>query len=100
MHKQAEQYHCRPSQLVGVTDEYVAYCVDEAAFLWGMTVESHLLQLVEGEDSKDQRRMMRQREMQRLMKLDLLTPLQPSTEEPVRGQFADPAGAMMRRRRA
>lgn len=26
----AQRYHCRPSDLLGLTDVYLAYCVDEA----------------------------------------------------------------------
>lgn len=38
----AQQYRCRPSSLVGVTDPYAAYCLDEAIYLFGNYVEAEL----------------------------------------------------------
>lgn len=39
LHAMATTYHQRPSALIGVDDPYLAYCVDEMAFIVGMFPE-------------------------------------------------------------
>lgn len=49
-----KQYRQRPSQLVGVSDSYAAYCLDEAVYFYGTYVESELHNAVKGiTDDKD-----------------------------------------------
>lgn len=33
---------CRPSELMGIHNDYVAWCVDEVVMLWGAYVQSEL----------------------------------------------------------
>lgn len=38
----AQQYQQRPSSLVGLSDSYAAFCLDEAVYVFGIYVESEL----------------------------------------------------------
>lgn len=43
LHNVAKAYNQRPSDLLGVIDdEYTAFCLDEATWLWGSHVEGQL----------------------------------------------------------
>ena len=48
---EAQTWRQRPSTMMGITDEYVAYCFDEAASEWGNHVRGKL-DAVEGPNSK------------------------------------------------
>lgn len=34
----AQAFHCRPSDLLGIDNDYVAYCLDSAVATWGAFV--------------------------------------------------------------
>lgn len=38
----AKNWKCRPSELVGLSNTYEAYCLDEAVSRWGTWVEGEL----------------------------------------------------------
>lgn len=44
----SRQYRTRPSELVGLTDTYAAWCFDEVVYLFGTYVESELRAAEEG----------------------------------------------------
>lgn len=52
LYNQAKLWNTRPSQLVGVTQEYQAYCFDEAVGSWGTYVTNELEKL-EGKNEKE-----------------------------------------------
>jgi hypothetical protein len=49
---QAKQWAVRPSALVNITDDYKAYCFDEAICYWGMYVTNEL-EKIEGKNEKE-----------------------------------------------
>lgn len=51
----------RPSELLNITDDYVAYCLDEAVIYFGLMVESELEQAGH-KPSKEERKARRARE--------------------------------------
>lgn len=38
----SQAFHARPSDLIGLTDAFMAYCYDEVVFTWGRFVEGEL----------------------------------------------------------
>lgn len=77
----AKTWNCRPSDLLSIKDEYVAYCFDQAVGYFGRTLEAEL----EGVEAKTAA----ERDQKR--KRILSKYLDDETEKPRRGQFADPA---------
>ena len=49
MFRMAKEYNTRPSDLLGLENEYVAFCVDQVVFRWGSFVQGEL-DSVEGKD--------------------------------------------------
>jgi hypothetical protein len=49
LHQIAKEYGVRPSDLVGISHEYVAFCVDQIVFRWGTYVQGEL-DSVDGKD--------------------------------------------------
>lgn len=49
---QATTWKCRPSELLAIDDEYVAYCIDQVVFHVGMTIKGDL-DGVEGKNSQE-----------------------------------------------
>lgn len=69
---------------MGIDDDYLAYCLDQAVAYWGQFVE-HELELVGDRPSKKERSAMEARK-RRLRQL-----IQTDGPEPEKGTFADPA---------
>lgn len=65
----AKAYSQRPSSFLDITDSYLAFCLDEAAFAWGSYADSEL-DSVEGETGEDIRRG-RERMFNKLMDIPL-----------------------------
>jgi hypothetical protein len=42
IYQQAKEYNTRPSTLLAITDPYVAYCLDEAAWQFCTTIETEM----------------------------------------------------------
>lgn len=42
LHREAKAYGCRPSELLGVSDAFMAYCLDNAVFSFGDALEIEL----------------------------------------------------------
>lgn len=78
---EAKTWNCRPSELMAIQDDYVAYCLDQAVGHFGRTVEAEL-DKVEGKTAEE-RTHKRQRVLERFLDLE--------DQKPSRGQFADPA---------
>lgn len=49
----ASQFQSRPSELLGVSDKYAAYCLDEAVYFFGSHVESELHRVAAGKKSEE-----------------------------------------------
>lgn len=54
LYSQAKQWGQRPSALIGITDDYVAFCVDEAVFVFGVAVEGELASIQRGTSESDE----------------------------------------------
>lgn len=52
LYNQAVTWRARPSELVAIDDEYVAYCLDQAVFHVGTTIKSEL-ESVEGKTDQE-----------------------------------------------
>jgi hypothetical protein len=48
----SRELKCRPSQLLGLTEVYEAFCIDEAVVLWGMHVRNEVQEVGEKKSSK------------------------------------------------
>lgn len=74
----------RPSTLLGVEDDYAAYCLDEAVVYFGMTLEN-MLESAGHKPSKEERRAKQARER-------LIEKIFSKDKEQAKGTgFADPA---------
>lgn len=80
----ANRFRTRPSQLLGIEDPYIAYCFDEAAYTWGMFVQSQLKEAEEGAKKPEQRQAARDRAWNRIFKDE-------KKRESEKGVFRDPA---------
>lgn len=74
-------WSCRPSDILQIDDDYMAYCLDQAIGYLGRTIEAEL-DKVEGK-TREETEQKRSRVLDRFLALD--------NEKPSRGQFADPA---------
>lgn len=52
LYQEAKTWGRRPSQLLGIDNDYHAYCLDEAVATWGSYVKSEL-DKVEGKNDKE-----------------------------------------------
>ena len=52
MYQNAQLWSCRPSNLAGIDDPYLAFCFDEAVATWGGYIKSEL-EKIEGKKEKD-----------------------------------------------
>jgi hypothetical protein len=52
MFNQAKTWSTRPSELVGITGDYLAFCFDEAVASWGNFVTNEL-EKIEGKTDKE-----------------------------------------------
>lgn len=80
----AKTWSCRPSDLLRIEDDYVAYCLDQAVGHFGRVVENEL-QSVEAKTVEEANYKRRQI-------LDQY--LNPDSDKPARGMYADPAAMM------
>lgn len=78
----AKTWNCRPSDLLNIQDDYVAYCLDQAVGYFGRTLENELEKA--GSDAKNNA----DAEWKRRAVLDRYLG---DNDKPQRGQFADPA---------
>lgn len=60
LYQHAKTWVVRPSELLSISNDYVAYCLDEAVFTFGTWVESEL-DSIEGEKAQDVNRKRRDR---------------------------------------
>jgi hypothetical protein len=81
---EAKTWNCRPSDLLAIEDDYVAYCLDQAVGYLGRTIESELNK-VEGKTEIET-------EQKRKIILDRF--LGEESDKPRRGLYADPAAMM------
>lgn len=80
----AEQFSSRPSHLLGISDAYTAWCLDDAVYAWGAHVESELQKASdEGQDEKQRKNKMK-------LAMKRLFPQEGEAEEAKSGQFKDP----------
>lgn len=80
LYQNSQKFSCRPSDLLGLHDEYEAYCVDEAVAYFGSTLEYELDKI----EAKSQE------ETRRRRKAILQKYLFPE-DKPTESNFADPA---------
>lgn len=82
----AKEYRVRPSALLGVSDPYIAYCLDESIFTWGNYVDNEVAQAgSKGNSDKDKNRN-RQRRLSQLL-----------PDETTKQKFRDPAQAFKKK---
>lgn len=77
----AKTWNCRPSDLLRIDNDYIAYCLDEAVGYLGRVIETELNK-VEGKTDAERE--------QKAMRI-LSRYLDKEDDKPRRGQFADPA---------
>lgn len=77
----AKTWNCRPSDLLAIEDDYVAYCLDQAVGYFGRHLEAELGK-VEAKDHADA-------EWQQRRILERY--LNDEEDKPIRGAYADPA---------
>lgn len=78
----AKTWNCRPSDLLGIEDEYVAYCFDQACGYFGRALEAELEKVEAKTEAEGKQK--RQRILDRYLSMD-------EDEKPRPGGFADPA---------
>jgi hypothetical protein len=78
----AKTWGVRPSELVAIDDEYVAYCLDQAVGYFGRTLEAELEKA--GSDAKNEA----EAEWKRTK---VLSSFLGEEDKPLRGTYADPA---------
>lgn len=84
LYQDSRTWRCRPSDLLGVEDQYAAYCLDQATAVWGRHIEHELEEA--SENAKDKNAAVRARKA-------VLYQYFPELEdaEPQIGSYADPA---------
>lgn len=78
----AKTWGVRPSSLVAVDDDYVAYCLDQAVGYFGRTLEAELEKAGSDAKNDEEAEWKRQRVLSSFLGED---------KKPQRGMFADPA---------
>jgi hypothetical protein len=78
----AKTWSCRPSDLLNIQDDYVAYCLDQAVAYFGRTLESELEKAGSGAKNESEAEWKRKAVLERFLGED---------DKPQRGMFADPA---------
>lgn len=84
MFRVAQGFQCRPSTLLSLDNAYVAYCFDEALYLWGNFVENELAE-AELEPQRKRDRKQLQAERRRKAAVSRVLGLAPTTN-----RFRDP----------
>jgi hypothetical protein len=77
----AKTWNCRPSNLLAIEDDYVAYCLDQAVGYLGRSIEAELGRVEAKSESEAEAK--RQRVLERF--------LYDEKTKPTRGAYADPA---------
>lgn len=80
---QARGWKTRPSKLLGIKDKYIAYCLDQAIFYFGTSIDYELEQV----DEKNPEGAQHKREQ---LLRSFLYP-EAESQKKHKGQFADPA---------
>lgn len=78
----AKTWSCRPSELLNIEDDYVAYCLDQAVGYFGRNLEAELEKAGSGAKNEEDAEWKRQRVLDNFLGED---------DKPQRGLFADPA---------
>lgn len=91
----SQTFHCRASELTHIDDPYLAYCIDEAVFLWGNHVENEMVSAANAQTAEEAKQPARNSTLQRL----LMEPGEDPDEMPTAGQFRDPAAVMFSKAR-
>lgn len=84
LYQTALSLNCRPSELLGLENAYVAYCFDQVATYYGSWVENQLEKV--GEKLTAKERSLRDARQKRLESL-----LHDEPEKAMKSAFADPA---------
>lgn len=78
----AKTWGVRPSELLAIDDEYVAYCLDQAVGYFGRTLDAELEKAGSDAKNEDEAEYKRKRVLDAFLGED---------KKPQRGMFADPA---------
>lgn len=78
----SKTWSCRPSDLLNIEDDYVAYCLDQAVGHFGRALENELEKAGSGAKTDDEAQWKRKLVLDRFIGED---------KKPQRGTFADPA---------
>lgn len=78
----AKTWSCRPSDLLGIEDDYVAYCLDQAVGYVGRTIEAELEKAGSGAKNEEEAEWKRKLVLDRYLGEE---------DKPQRGLYADPA---------
>lgn len=79
----AKTWGCRPSELLAIEDDYVAYCLDQAVGYFGRSVEAELEKAGANAKNESDATWKRQQALDRF--------IGDEDNKPRRGSFADPA---------
>lgn len=85
LYQDAQTWHCRPSDLLSIQDDYVAYCVDTAVAYLGRAIQAEL----DGVEAKSKADGIAKRKI-------ILARFFGTDDKPVKGVFADPAASIVR----
>jgi hypothetical protein len=79
----SQLWNSPPSQLMGMTDSYTAYCYDEAIFVWASAIEAKLegIKPGKGKNATEQRAAKQETLLKKLLGI---------TKKDSPGQFRDP----------
>lgn len=89
----AQRYRTTPSQLVGLTDPYTAWCLDEAVYIFANHVESKLAEAANRQKGEKQKAAAKQR-----MLTSLLADAADKEGEAAQGKFRDPAAGFTKKK--
>ena len=78
----AKTWSCRPSELLNIEDDYVAYCLDQAVGYFGRALESELEKAGSDAKNEDDAQWKRKR---------VLDAFLGEEDKPQSGTYADPA---------
>lgn len=91
----SQQYKTTPSSLLGIDDDYIAWCLNEAVYIFSNHVESKMHEAEARAKGEKQKSAARQRILQMMLKDDT-----PGEEGPRPGTFRDPASGFSGKRKA
>jgi hypothetical protein len=80
----AKTWNCRPSNLLAIEDDYVAYCLDQAVGYFGRHLEAELEKAGSDAKNDEEAQWKRQRVLDKYLGEE---------DKHQRGRFADPAAA-------